>query len=56
MNLRHLVLLAKSEKWNMPRRTKVLLCAVSLLVVSFATVAVGQLVGDAGLEPATPSV
>ena len=39
MNLRSLVVLAKSEKWKMPRRTKVLLCAVSLSVVGFAAVA-----------------
>jgi CxxC motif-containing protein (DUF1111 family) len=54
MNIRHLVLLAKSEKWKMPHRTKVFLCAVSLLVVSFATVTVGQLaVRDPGVRGGT---
>ena len=54
MNLRSLVVLAKSEKWKMPRRTKVLLCAVSLSVVGFAAVAVGQLaVRDPGVRGGT---
>jgi CxxC motif-containing protein (DUF1111 family) len=54
MNLQSLALLAKNEKWKLLQRTKAALCVGAFVLVSSATVVVGQFVAsDPGVRGGT---